>query len=190
MNSVLQELSVILKECLDNERYYHSLGVSYTAATLAMKYGCDVYKAQLAGLIHDYAKKDPTKSYIFFCENNEIEINEAEYNNPGLLHAKIGAFLANRDFKITDPDVLSSITYHTTGKPDMSLLEKIIYIADYIEPGRFKQPNLEAIRKEAYTDIDRALLMILSDTMDHLKTTGKVIDRQTEETYLFYKGRN
>jgi len=186
-NYDISELTEILQKQLKPKRFRHSLGVSFVAASLAMRYKTDINKAQTAGLIHDIAKRNTDDTYIEFCKNNNIEINDAEYNNPGLLHAKIGAFIARDEFGITDEEILSSIICHTTGKPEMTILDKIIYIADYIEPGRKIQPNLEAIRQQAFKDIDNALLMILNDTVDYLKTTGKVIDPNTEETYNYYK---
>lgn len=186
--SKLEDISNVLKQKLDDDRFYHSIGVSFTAASIAMRYEYDIDKAQIAGLLHDYAKKDSSKTYVDFCLKNSIDVSRAEYENPGLLHAKIGAYLAHTDFNVDDTDILSAITYHTTGRPNMSLLDKIIYIADYIEPGRYKMPNLDKIRKETYINIDNALIMILSDTIAYLKTTGKVLDELTEQTYNYYKG--
>ena len=94
------------------------------------------------------------------CEKNKIEITEFERNNPFLIHAKLGAFLAKDKYKVEDPEILSAITWHTTGKEDMTLLEKIIYIADYIEPARNKAPHLTRLRKLAFTDIDECMYEI------------------------------
>lgn len=109
-----------------------------------------------------------------------------ERKNPFLLHAKVGAYLAREKYGIKDPDILNAIQNHTTGRKNMSLLEKIIFVADYIEPGRKHAPNLAEVRKLAFMDIDRALLMILRDTLQYLKASGGDIDPMTEETWRYY----
>ena len=107
--------------------------------------------------------------------------------NPVLLHAKVGAFYAKEKYGVEDVDILSAITYHTTGRPNMSLLEKIIYVADYIEPHRKKLPRLDEIRKIAFIDLDRAIYMILENSLSYLESGNEKIDSKTEETYRFYK---
>ena len=119
-----------LKKYLDEDRFTHTQGVMYTSAALAMRYGEDVRKAQAAGLLHDCAKCIPNEKKISICEKNGIPISDAERINPFLLHAKAGAQIAKDKYKITDPDILNAIASHTTGRPGMSLLEKIVYIAD------------------------------------------------------------
>lgn len=189
MNTVnINELIELMSKSLEQDRFYHSIGVSDTAACLAVKYDYDINKARIAGLIHDYAKRDSVETYIDYCIANNINITLAERANPQLLHAKIGAYLAENELKINDSDILSAITYHTTGRPNMSLLDKIIYIADYIEPGRYKQPNLLTIRKEAFENLDKCMYMILDDTVKHLKSKNYAIDTITEDTYNYYKG--
>lgn len=175
---------------LDEERFEHTLGVAYTAANIAMRYGVDIRRAFVAGLLHDVSKRIKSDKYIDMCNAYDIYISEAEYKNPGLLHAKLSSYIAENEYDIEDNEILSAIEFHTTGKPNMTLLEKIVYIADYIEPGRTKQIHLNEIRKEVYLDLDKALLTILEDTVNYLKTTDKVIDPLTQETYLFYKGNN
>ena len=114
------------------------------------------------------------------------KVTEVERKNPFLLHAKVGAYLAREKYGIKDPDILNAIQNHTTGRKNMSLLEKIIFVADYIEPGRKHAPNLAEVRKLAFMDIDRALLMILRDTLQYLKASGGDIDPMTEETWRYY----
>lgn len=171
---------------LPEGRYMHTLGVEFTAASLSMKYGCDVGKARLAGLLHDCAKGIDSSEYIDLCDKYNIPVNEAERSNPGLLHAKLGGFFAMRKYHVTDMDVIDAIICHTTGKPDMTLLEKILYVSDYIEPGRSDLPKLKELRVLAFENIDAALLMLLELTMDHLKSKGYVVDPMTEKTYLYY----
>jgi predicted HD superfamily hydrolase involved in NAD metabolism len=184
----LHKLSKQLSKALDKSRYEHTLGVSYTAAALAMRYREDIEKAQLAGMLHDCAKCLDNSKKIRICEKNNIEITEAERNNPFLLHAKAGACLAAKKYGVEDEDVLNAITYHTTGRPGMSMLEKIIYIADYIEPGRNQEPDLQELRALAFQDIDKALLEILQHTLLYLSASQKEIDPMTQKTYDYYQG--
>ena len=185
----LYKLHKKLQRALDEDRYLHTLGVEYTAAALAMKYSCNLKKARLAGLLHDCAKGMEASEYIEFADKYNIPVNEAERSNPGLLHAKIGGFLAMKKYHVSDPDIIEAILCHTTGKPDMTMLEKIIYVADYIEPGRDKMDRLPEIREAAFTDIDNALKMILEDTIKYIRQKGSVMDPMTEKTYLFYKDK-
>jgi len=176
-----------LKSELDHYRYEHTKGVMYTAACLAMCYGEDMERALIAGLLHDCAKCLPTDEKIKLCKKNKIEMSEAEKENPGLLHAKLGAFLAKEKYGITDEGILQAIRVHTTGCPEMTLLDKIIYIADYIEAGRKPLPNLAQVRALAFCDLDACLYRILSDSLVYLETRGNVVDPMTEKAYLYYK---
>ena len=166
-----------------------SLGVEYTAAALAMRYGEDLMKAQTAGLLHDCAKCMSNEKRLSICEKHNISVNKIERKNPFLLHAKVGSYIAMQKFHVHDSDTVNAILNHTTGRPDMSLLEKIIYVADYIEPGRKQAPNLTEIRKLAFTDIDEALYRILEDTLVYLRTVEGDVDPMTQKTYDFYKNR-
>ena len=183
----LSKLHKKLRRELDEERYLHTLGVEYTAAALSMRYECYIKKARLAGLLHDCAKSIDSSEYIEFAQKYNISVNDSEMKNPGLLHAKIGGFLAIKKFNVSDSEIIEAIICHTTGKPDMNLLEKIVYVSDYIEPGRTMLPRIDEIRKTAFIDIDSALMMILEDTMKHLTESGKVLDPLTKKTYDFYK---
>ena len=121
-----------LRKYLDRDRFEHSEGVMYTAAALAMRYGENLEKAQIAGILHDCAKCIPDNKKLKICEKNHIEITEAEKCSPFLLHAKVGAYIAKEKYDIEDAEILDAIACHTTGKPDMTLLDNIIYISDYI----------------------------------------------------------
>ena len=176
-----------MEKTLDSARFEHTLGVTYTAACLAMRYDADITKAQIAGLLHDCAKCLTNEKRIFLCRKHNIQMNEAELKNPQLLHAKVGSFLAMEEFDIHDQDIINAILNHTTGRPDMSMLDKIIYVADYIEPMRYKARNLEEIREMAFIDLDKALLKILEDTLEYLKSINGKIDPLTQKTYKFYK---
>ena len=176
-----------LRKYLDRDRFEHSEGVMYTAAALAMRYGENLEKAQIAGILHDCAKCIPDNKKLKICEKNHIEITEAERCSPFLLHAKVGAYIAKEKYNIEDTEILDAIACHTTGKPAMTLLEKIIYISDYIEPMRNKASNLEEVRKMAVVDLDETLFKILSDTLVYLENSSKKMDPMTMQTYEYYR---
>ena len=183
----LKKIRRAMEKVLDPGRYEHTLGVEYTAAALAMCYGASIKNAQLAGLLHDCAKCLSDEKRLSICEKHNISVNEIERRNPSLLHTKVGSFLAMEEYGVTDPDVIHAILNHTTGRPGMSLLEKIIFVADYIEPGRNKAPNLDEIRQLAFVNLDRALVRILEDTLKYLNASGGDIDPMTQKTYDFYR---
>lgn len=182
----LKKLRKAMKKVQDNGRFEHTMGVEYTAAALAMRYGCDIKKAQTAGLLHDCAKCLSDDKRLSICKRKHIPVSELERNNPFLLHAKVGAYLASAKYGIKDQDILNAIQNHTTGRKRMSLLEKIVFVADYIEPGRKHAPNLDEIRQLAFLDLDKALLQILEDTLGYLNHSGGDIDPMTEETWRYY----
>lgn len=158
-----------LKKYIDEMRFHHTMGVMYTAAALAMCYGEDPERAQVAGLLHDCAKCMPNAKKLKLCSQKGIPVSEAEQQSPYLLHARIGAYIAKEKYHVEDPEILSAIEFHTTGKSEMTLLEKIIFIADYIEPMRCKAENLPEIRQAAFQDIDRAVYLTMRDTIAYLE---------------------
>ena len=190
----LAKLRKEMEQTLEHKRYEHTLGVAYTAASLAMVHGADVDKALIAGMLHDCAKCMSHRKQIALCHKYKVQLSEIETEKHSpLLHAKAGSCLAEKKYGITDEEILLAISYHTTGRPHMGLLEKIIYIADYIEPGRERAKrsyadiqNLAQVRKMAYCDLDEALCKILSDTLDYLSRKGGTIDSMTRETYEYY----
>ena len=116
-----------------------------------------------------------------------IEISSIERENPELLHSKAGSIIAKEKYGISDESILSAIFWHTTGKPGMTALEKIIFLADYIEPNRCNIPNIERIRELAFTDIDASVAFACQNSIEYLKRSSKVIDRITVDTYEYYK---
>lgn len=177
-----------MEKVQDEKRYEHTLGVAFTAASLAMRYGTDVKQAQVAGLLHDCAKCMTNEERMSICKKNKLEVTPVEKANPFLLHAKVGAFLAKEKYGIQDEEILSAVRFHTTGRPNMTLLEKIVFTADYIEPSRKTAPNLDEVRTLAFQNLDMALCKILSDTLDYLDTVDQEIDPMTKETYDYYNG--
>lgn len=176
-----------MKAELKTGRYIHTLGVANMAYSLAIKWNYPALNAMVAGLLHDCAKCLTDEKRISICKKNNIPINDAEAKSPQLLHAKVGAYLCKEKYKIEDSQIIHAIKVHTTGCPKMSLLDKIIYIADYIEPGRDKQPRLGLLRKIAFEDLDQCLYMILEDSVEYLMDDGAEIDDMTLQTYNYYK---
>lgn len=187
MNFFYEKAEKRLRKELDAGRFRHTMGVTYTAACLAMVHGCELEKARIAGLLHDCAKCIPNPKKLSMCAKAGIVVTDFERKNPFLLHAKLGAYVAEEVYKVKDPDILSAISWHTTGKPRMTQLEQIIYVADYIEPNRYKAPNLADIRKLAFEDLDLCMYRILRDTVEYLKENPKSMDLTTEAAYRYYK---
>ncbi len=175
-----------LKSKLAPMRYEHSLSVSYTSMCLAMRYGCDIGKAEIAGLLHDCGKRFSDDVVLKKCLQHKISVTEEQRRAPAVLHANYGAWLAEHKYEIHDPEILNAILYHTTGRPEMSMLEKIVYIADYIEPRRYKAPNLPEMRRLAFCDLDEALYQILKGTLDYLKQKNASADPMTCQAYEYY----
>ncbi len=175
-----------VKRKLSDSRYEHTIGVTYTAAALAMRYEADLNQVMTAGLLHDCAKYMSADELLKNCERYHIDITTTEKLNPSLLHAKVGALLAAKKYHVNDKEIISAILHHTTGHPDMSLMDKIVFVADYIEPNREPLPKIDEIRKQAFVDLDRALVMILKATLSYLKDIETEIDDTTKKTYDFY----
>lgn len=185
----VEELQEAMERTLGKGRFHHTVGVAYTAAALAMVYEVDIENALIAGMLHDCGKLMSSQEMGSFCEEHSIEMNEIEKKNPGLLHGKIGAYIAKEKYGVKNEDVLNAITYHTTGRPAMSALEKIVFIADYIEPNREEIPDLAQIRKLSFEKIDKCLRKILKNTLSYLNTKNLAIDPMTQKTYEYYKKR-
>ncbi len=185
----IERLQDSMKQILKQPRYLHSVGVKEVACDLAVIHGYDEEKAGIAGILHDCARNIKDEELVQFCEKYHLEVTEIEARCPFLLHGKVGAAFAKDLYGITDPEIISSIVYHTTGRPNMSLLEKIIFTADYIEPYRMPLPRIDEIRKKAYTDLDQAVLMILENTLGYLEQTKADVDTMTVDTYEYYKAR-
>ena len=163
------EMRERLQSKLTKKRFEHSLGVEYVAGCLAMIYGVDIDKALTAGLLHDCAKCLSSEDKISKCKKHNLPISDVELRNPELLHAKLGSLYAKEKYGVQDDEILSAIEFHTTGKPAMSLLEKIIFVADYIEPNRKPLPQIDEIRREAFTDLDKSIVHILKNTLSYLE---------------------
>jgi predicted HD superfamily hydrolase involved in NAD metabolism len=153
-------IKIRLKKMLSEERLEHSVNTSKIARKLAIKYDYDADKAEVAGLLHDCAKDIDYKTLEKMVLEYNIELDETISKIPKLLHPLVGAVIAKKEFNIQDPVILKAIKAHSTGAARMSLLDKIIYLSDKIEPLR-NMNGVEEIRKMAEMDLDRAVLMAL-----------------------------
>lgn len=173
------EILCRLKNTLTEKRFAHTLGVVDTAEQLALFYGCDVKKARLAALCHDAAKNLEPGELIERSKKYKLRLDAVSKKSPGLLHAYVGACMARFDFGIDDEEVLDAIYYHTTGKRNMSLLCKIIFLADITEPGRSNIPSLDVMRKTAYKDLDGALITAFDSVIAHVLNSGSLLHPDT-----------
>lgn len=181
-----------LQSALSIERYIHTLGVADEAKKLAAYYGNDelVKKAELAGLLHDCAKDYPADMKRRFCKEYHIPIDEIMKKQIDLTHPFLGAEVAKREYDVNDEVILEAIKWHTTGKSDMSLLDKIIFIADYIEPNREPFEGLEEARRLAYDDLNKAMAYILESTIEYVKKRNRALHPYSLEALNYYKNLN
>ncbi len=180
----------LLRQKLDDYRYIHSLGVADSAVDLAKIYGADEEKAYFAGLLHDIAKNMPKDEQLNLMEKGGINLSEAEKNNPALWHAMAGECYLRLIMNITDPEILGSVRYHTTGKAGMTLLEKIIYVADYISAER-NYPDVDVMRDLSLNhSLEKASLYSLIYTFNKQTKLQGIIHPDSVEYYneLLMKG--
>lgn len=147
-----------LKASLSEKRYRHSLGVAKAAKELAAKYGCDEEKAYIAGLLHDCAKGYSIEEQIALCKKLGVSLDNHTLNCPPVIHGFLGAKIAEKEYGISDTEILDAIRYHTVGRAEMTLLDKIIYIADMTEENRDFE-DVEELRKTADKGLDEAILL-------------------------------
>lgn len=167
-----------LKKNLKPKRFKHSIQVAIAASDLAKCYEVEQDKAHFAGLFHDYAKGFSKEDTLKFANKYDIYLDEYEMNSTQLSHGKIAAFICRKMYEVYDEDIINSIEYHTTGRNNMSTLEKIICLADYIEKGR-DFDGVGEIRVLAYKDLDRALYRALNGTLAHLVSENVSIHPDT-----------
>jgi nicotinate-nucleotide adenylyltransferase len=166
-------------------RIAHVQGCEQEAVRLAQRWGSSEGDAAEAAILHDITKKLVLSEQLHLCEKYGIMIDSLEAENVKLLHARTGAAMARELFGVPD-DIYQAIRWHTTGKPGMTLLEKIIYLADYIEPNR-EFPGLTALRALCYRDLDAAMMLGLEMCLDELKATGKTPHKTTASALEYYK---
>ncbi len=181
----IDEIREKLKLALTEKRYNHSIGVMQTAVSLARQYGADVEKTAVAALLHDCAKNYSKSEMLELCEKYNVELDPISRESTGLIHGFLGAVIANEYYGADDPEIYDAIYFHTIGKPDMSLMTKIIYLADGIEPNRSYE-GVERIRETAFEDIDRALILQIDSTIKSVIGKGGLIHTNTIDTRNFY----
>ncbi len=168
----------LIKAKLTNKRYQHSVQVANTAVKMAHRYGLDEFRAKLAGVLHDYARDLPEDELLGIAEENDLIKNGIERDIPDLLHGPVGAFLLNKELGIRDASILSAISHHTLGAVGMSNLDKVVFLADMIEPGR-SYPGVDGLRELAYKDLDQAMLLGLESSIRHCLDEGKILHPYT-----------
>lgn len=183
------ELDAEMQRILPRKRYLHSVAVAHLAASYAVTLGYDPQRALVAGILHDCAKAYSDEQLVADCDHYAISVTEVERRNGFLLHGKLGAYYAKKYYFINDKEILSAIAFHTTGHPKMTDLEKIVFLADYLEPFRTQPttPELNKIRQIAFSDINKAIYLVLKNTMHYLKQSGQEMDMTTAETYEEYR---
>lgn len=159
---------------LSPHRYRHTLGVAAAAHALAQRYGADADKAELAGLLHDSAKELPLKAMQALAARSFTELPPEVKAIGSLLHGYAAATIARERYGITDEEICQAVAHHTTGAAPMSKLEKIIFLADYIEENR-DFDGVKALRREAGHNLDKAVLLGFDSTISHLLEQGKTI---------------
>lgn len=178
MIQTLAEIREYIEDKLKPDRFRHSIGVMETARELAVRYGEDPDRAQLAGILHDCGRQFGHEESLRLMDALGYIPNEVERFSPSLLHGRIGALLARERFSIEDDAILSAIACHTTGKVGMSLLDKIIYVADYIEPNR-DGDWVYPMRTMAFRDLDGCLVMCADSTLTFEMKKGNPIHPDT-----------
>ena len=174
----------IIEEKLDPKRCQHTVRVAETAVLLAERFGADIGKVKTAAYFHDIAKNMADRE----LEEMLTGTPDASYLkfSPKVWHAPAGAILAQGQYQITDPDILAAIKNHCTGRPNMGLTEEIVFLADYMEPGR-TQPGVDEVRKLAETSLKGAISKVLADTVAYLEKKAAGIHPDTLAAYRFYR---
>jgi len=159
---------------LSSARWSHTVGVAETAVTLAVAHGVDPFSARLAGLLHDYARELPPAVLVALAREHHLGIDAVEAREPLLLHGRVGAALVRERFGVGDPDLLAAIAMHITGAPQMSLLARIIFLADFCEPGRTFAAARQA-RETAGNDLPEALLIAYDTIIAYIVADGYLL---------------
>ena len=181
---LIKKLDEFIKVRLHEKRYRHTMGVVETATALADRYGADPDKTYIAALFHDACKNLDIEEMNSLVE--KYHLDEVYIDKPQLAHSKLAAEILQDKFGITDQDIINAVSYHTTGRANMGLLEKIIYVADYMEPNR-DFPGVERLRELAVSDIDGALMLGLEMTLEHLRRQGSVLSPESAQALEYLK---
>ncbi len=161
-----------------NFRLKHTRAVEETAVKIAKRYPVEIDKVKIASLLHDFARHYEDEKLLKMVEENNIEVDDLEKDIPALLHSPVGAYLAEHKFGIKEEDILNAIRFHTIGRPGMSRLEKIIFVADVVEPGR-NFPGVDLIREKIDKDLDEAVILVCDFTIKYNIDRKRVIHPNT-----------
>ena len=180
---IKKKISDYIEKNLSEKRRIHTEGVRKTAVMLAEKYGEDVDKAEVAALCHDMYRGiniDLLNDYV-----NQLGLDKKYMDNPNLAHGKIAAVMIKKEYGIDDQDIINAVSFHTTGRAGMSELEKIIYLADAIEPGR-DYPSVNQLREAVDRGLNEALIMSLERTIEYVRQQGHFLDEDTLKARDYY----
>ena len=183
MDYIKKKISDYIEKNLSEKRRIHTEGVRKTAVMLAEKYGEDVDKAEVAAICHDMYRGiniDLLNDYV-----NQLGLDKKYLDNPNLAHGKIAAVMIKKEYGIDDQDIINAVSFHTTGRAGMSELEKIIYLADAIEPGR-DYPSVNQLREAVDRGLDEALIMSLERTIEYVRQQGHFLDEDTLKARDYY----
>jgi len=172
---------------MSEARLIHSLNVEREARALAEHWGIDAERAALAGLLHDCAKGLSLAQMQGLALAGNLWLDKETWDSRTLIHAPVGAYLAGCDWGVDDPEILDAIRWHTTGRPGMSVLEKIIYLADMTEPARAPFGSLQAIRAAVWDDLDRAMLLALRDSVAYVRKSNHSLHTHTLEALRWFE---
>ena len=178
----IEKLKTVIRERLSDYRYYHSLCVAESAKALAERYGADEHKAEVAGILHDATKESKKEEHLEYISKAGMEISDFEKNGKKFYHQISGAAFAKTELGIDDEEILSAIRYHTTGKGDMTLMQEIVYLADFISADR-DYDDIENIRAEAERGKEYGLLYATQYTIKSVVEEGKPLHPDTVEAY-------
>lgn len=175
-DKIKEELIKHIEKNITERRKTHIYAVAEEAKKLAQRYGVDIEKAEFAALFHDIFRSVPEEKLNDYVK--QLGLDDRYLNNANLAHSKIAAAIMERDYNIRDRDLLNAVSYHTTGRANMSNLEKVIYLADAIEPNR-NYPCVDKIRNIAYQDLDQACLLLLEHSISFIKSKNSYLDKDT-----------
>lgn len=178
----INDYTQIIRQRMGDYRFIHSVNVAKAAVKLAEIYGADITKAEIAGILHDCCKEISKDDMLQIIRDSGIILDSAEKNSPKLWHAIAGSCYVRDVLKIEDEDIINSIRYHTTGRENMSLLEKVIFTADFISDER-SYDDIEIMREKAYRDLDEAMLYALKFTISSLVSRDLIVHHNTVKCY-------
>lgn len=173
----------ILELRLKKNRFIHTLGVVETAAKMARHHGVDPVDTMIAAALHDYAKNLSADELLNYAQEHNLPLDDVTKQSVELLHGFVGADMVKDIFIIENPDILNAIRYHTVGRKGMSLMEKIVYLADAIEPGRSEYPELSRLRQFAYEDLDAGVFVSVKETLAYVLGKGLFLHPLSVDLY-------